>query len=201
MKFEELEARAIKTAAHIPLILRLDETGSPRRWMGWQEAVTLHWNGKVSWEIGDPIVLHGGTSARTGLDSIFELKPILAIKDQAHRSKRTEPLLSNRILFKRDQYLCLYCGHEYPANKLTRDHIIPRSRGGKDIWSNVATACKGCNHRKADRTLDECKMDLLAVPYTPSRSMHMILSNRRIIADQMDYLKKTVTTYELTRLK
>ena len=72
---------------------------------------------------------------------------------------RVPAQLTQRNLFLRDRYTCQYCGRlrkdldekEY----LTRDHIIPVARGGKDSWTNVVTACKKCNNIKADYLLSE----------------------------------------------
>ena len=84
--------------------------------------------------------------------------------------------------------LCLYCGNAYPRSTLTRDHVQPVSKGGRDIWENVVTACYHCNSRKGNRTPQQAGMPLLAVPYRPSWIEHLILSNRNILADQMAFL-------------
>ena len=97
--------------------------------------------------------------------------------------------MNNHELFRRDDNLCLYCGREYPEFGLTRDHVIPLSRGGRDIWSNVVTACKACNTRKGGRTPEQARMPLLAIPYVPNWAEFLALSNRRILADQMAFLK------------
>ena len=55
--------------------------------------------------------------------------------------------LTNENLFLRDGYKCVYCGKE-SENGLTRDHVIPSSKGGKDVWENVVTACEPCNLMK-----------------------------------------------------
>lgn len=75
--------------------------------------------------------------------------------------------LSRRALFQRDNFSCQYCG-EKPA-KLEVEHIVPRSKGGRNRWENVTTACRDCNARKRDRTPDEAGMKLLSKPYAPSR--------------------------------
>ena len=96
--------------------------------------------------------------------------------------------LTNAALFARDQHLCLYCGRHFHRQSLTRDHVLPISRGGRDIWENVVTACFACNSRKGGRTPAQASMPLLAVPYRPSWIEHLILSNRNILADQMAFL-------------
>lgn len=80
---------------------------------------------------------------------------------------------SNHNLFDRDGRRCLYCGRteaqvRRAGSKLTRDHVMPLSRGGLDVWRNVVTACEPCNNLKADRTPDEAGMPLLAEPRTPT---------------------------------
>ena len=80
---------------------------------------------------------------------------------------------SNHNLFDRDGRRCLYCGRseaqvKRTGHKLTRDHVMPVSRGGQDVWRNVATACEPCNNLKANRTPDEAGMPLLAEPRTPT---------------------------------
>lgn len=74
------------------------------------------------------------------------------------------PLFSKRNVLKRDKYTCQYCGNQ---KDLTIDHVIPKSRGGTTCWENVVAACQQCNHRKADKMLDEVKMPLKRVPSKP----------------------------------
>ena len=54
------------------------------------------------------------------------------------------------------------------------------------------TACRACNQRKDDRTLQELGWTLLALPYEPNRAEGLILANRRILADQMAFLCERV---------
>lgn len=74
---------------------------------------------------------------------------------------------SRENVFARDNYTCQYCGKKLPANELTLDHVFPKSRFGADIWENIATCCKECNQKKADRTPKEAKMKLLKRPCRP----------------------------------
>ena len=173
----------------IPSILKLDTGGLPVSWITWQSAATLYARERVVWEAGkERFVLRGGICARTGLQSKLEIGSIIAVGDRSRRFEKGVPLLTNRTLFQRDHNLCLYCGHQFPASQLTRDHVIPVSRGGLCIWENCVTACKNCNQKKDDRTPQEAGMQLIAVPYTPNLAEYLILSNRRILADQMEFL-------------
>jgi len=175
----------------LPLILRLDVTGRPVRWVPWQEAVCLYTRDRVAWTAGEhTFALHGGYSRVTGVQTVIEVNSIIAVRGEYRRSfSRMVPPLNNRALFRRDRHTCMYCGLEHPDQELTRDHVVPMSRGGRDGWSNVVTACKRCNAHKGRRTPDEAHMPLLAVPYAPNMAEYLVLRNRRILADQMEFLK------------
>lgn len=69
----------------------------------------------------------------------------------------------NRI-YKRDSHQCVYCGS---SKNLTLDHVLPKSRGGKNDWNNLVTSCFKCNLKKADRTPEEAKMTMLRKPFEP----------------------------------
>ena len=175
----------------LPRVLSLDAHGRILDWMHWQDAVCLYVRGAVAWTLGDPCLsVHGGTSRASGLQSIIEPHPIVAARSHARvQALPPSPALTNTALFARDANLCLYCGKEYGRHSLTRDHVMPVSRGGRDVWENVVCACFHCNSRKGGRTPQQAGMPLLAVPYRPSWVEHLILSNRHILADQMAFLK------------
>ena len=82
-----------------------------------------------------------------------------------------------------------------PPDLLTREHIVPTSRGGADAWMNCITACRGCNGRKGSRLLHEARMELLYLPYIPTLHEDMILRGRRILADQMEFLLASVPSH------
>ena len=171
-------------------VLSLDATGRILDWISWQDAVCLYVREAVAWTLGEPcLAVHGGRCRATGQQSILRLHSIVASRGQArHGHAASAPALTNAALFARDRYLCLYCGEHHGRGLLTRDHVLPISRGGRDRWENVVTACIGCNVRKGSRTPAEAAMPLLAVPYRPSWVEHLILSNRNILADQMEFL-------------
>lgn len=76
----------------------------------------------------------------------------------------TKIVLSRRNIMKRDGNRCQYCGI---GRNLTIDHVLPRSRGGKDTWENLVTACDECNVQKGNRTPGEAGMPLKKKPYRP----------------------------------
>ena len=178
-------------------ILILDQGGQPMRWGSAELAITYHAKNLVAWQIGDEthLTFRGGENRVTGETSRILTAPIIAIKGESvaagKRMKRV-PTLTNRELFARDRWTCAYCGGVFSELRLTRDHVIPTSRGGLDVWTNVVTACERDNHKKDDRLLEEVGMELLFVPYTPNRAEHLILKSRRILPVQAEYLAQFI---------
>lgn len=189
------ETAAAPQRGALPLILTIDTNGIPHRWITWQHACFYYAKNQIAWSAGEhAFTVNGGINRVSGERSSITASSIIAIRGKAMalRAFGQVPPLNNRELFHRDRYLCAYCGHILPGAKLTRDHIIPFSRGGKDTWMNVVTACRGCNERKSDRTPEIAHMELLYLPYIPNRAEYLILTNRRILADQMEFLVRHV---------
>lgn len=68
-------------------------------------------------------------------------------------------------IYKRDNHECVYCGSK---KQLTLDHVIPKSRGGRNEWTNLVTCCFKCNLKKGNKTPEEAKMTMKEKPYVPS---------------------------------
>lgn len=169
-------------------ILRLDKAGSPVAWLTWQECASLLVREQVVWSLGSVVKTIRGGYDRRGQRSSLDLPSIVACDGQIEK-RRFAPPFSNSLLFARDQYHCLYCGSRFRAGELSRDHILPVSKGGKDSWTNCVTACRRCNNRKADRTPEQAGMELLAIPFVPNRHEYFYLANRNVLADQMEFLR------------
>ena len=171
-----------------PLVLTVDLAGLPQAWVDLEEAVTYHAKLMVAWSVGGIVREFRGGWQRNGTRSRIATKSILAIKGSAGRPLSHVPGLTNPMLFARDRHVCAYCGVRHLSRDLSRDHVVPVSRGGRDSWTNSVTACRSCNTRKGNRAPELAGMPLLYVPYVPNRHEHFILRNRRILADQMEYL-------------
>ncbi len=108
-----------------------------------------------------------------------------------HVPRRFRRQVTNTFLFARDDYTCLYCGRHRRELRgrqfLTRDHIIPVSRGGENHWDNVATACSPCNNRKGDRTPFEAGMPLLADAREPDY-VQLVWAVRRLTDTQARWI-------------
>lgn len=109
-----------------------------------------------------------------------------------HVPRRFRRQVTNTFLFARDRYRCQYCGRTAaelrPRESLTRDHLIPMSRGGTNDWTNVVTACSPCNTRKGNRMPEEIGMHPLAAPVEP-HFVHLSWAVRRLTPTQSKYIK------------
>ena len=76
----------------------------------------------------------------------------------------TKVVLSRRNIMRRDKFSCQYCAKK---SELTIDHVLPKSRGGRDQWENLVTACEKCNVKKGNKTPKEAQMPLMRKPYRP----------------------------------
>ncbi len=180
-------------------ILTLDIAGNPCAWATKRQAISMVAGDRVLAGLGEnEFTYYGGVNRLSGNRSFVVVNSILLTKERVTKRRTSRdyaPPLTNKALFARDQYLCLYCGEEHGPSNLTKDHIIPSSRGGKNIWSNCATACRKCNEQKGNSTPEEWGRLLLAVPFVPNWAEYLYLKNsQRIIADQMDFLKARFQT-------
>lgn len=171
-------------------ILKLSGQGLPQSWISLEEAVLHYAADQVRWEMGSTVaVFHGGHNARTGLQSVITVNSIIGTQGVPGVNLFDMRLaVTNHKLFQRDRNLCAYCGDHFLDEYLTREHIVPVSKGGPDTWMNLVTACRACNHRKGNRTPERAGMPLLYTPYAPSLWEDFILRNRRILVDQMAFL-------------
>jgi 5-methylcytosine-specific restriction endonuclease McrA len=100
--------------------------------------------------------------------------------------------VTNTFLFARDDYRCQFCGRTGVDLRhrecLTRDHLVPISRGGTNEWTNVVTACSTCNTRKGNRLPDECRMPPLRPPVEP-HFVHLTWAVRRLTPVQSRYIR------------
>lgn len=109
-----------------------------------------------------------------------------------HVPRKFRRQVTNTFLFARDHYRCQYCGRPSfelkPREALTRDHLIPLSRGGSNEWTNVVTACSSCNTRKANRLPSEIGMHPMSTPVEP-HFVHLSWAVRRLTPAQARYIR------------
>jgi len=116
---------------------------------------------------------------------------VIRLKRFVHVPRRFRRQVTNTFLFARDGYRCQYCGRHKGQLRgrefLTRDHVLPLSRGGENSWDNVATACSACNNRKASHLPEEIGMHLLHKPAEPNY-VELVWAVRRVTQVQAKYI-------------
>src|SRR5881396_1099339 len=122
----------------------------------------------------------------------FPKPAIIRLVKFVHVPRRFRRQVTNTFLFARDGYRCQYCHRGQLELRLreclTRDHLVPMSRGGDNAWTNCVTACSSCNTRKGDRLPLECGMHPLHTPVEP-HFVHLAWAVRRLTAPQAKYIR------------
>ncbi len=141
--------------------LVLNASYQPVKLISWQKALCLWFQGKVE------VLEYHESSARSASHS-FRLPSVMRLKRYVQPLGRTTRLkFSRENIYLRDNYTCQYCAKPFSAKELTLDHVVPASKFGRKDWTNVVTACRSCNHRKANRTPLGAGMPLLNEPRIP----------------------------------
>ena len=96
----------------------------------------------------------------------MKLPSVISLKEYVPAARKVPFTRFN--VFLRDLFTCQYCGENLPSQRLTFDHIVPRSRGGHTTWNNVVAACSPCNLRKGNLTPNEAKMWPSQMPFQPT---------------------------------
>jgi 5-methylcytosine-specific restriction endonuclease McrA len=122
------------------------------------KALTLVWR-----RVAEVLELDRGHLVRTPRFE-FEVPSVIRLTHYIDVRARQNRVTNRHRILARDHYRCQYCGKRGTAFDLTLDHILPRSRGGRTVAENLATACRACNNRKSDRTPEEARMPLLTNP-------------------------------------
>ena len=151
-------------------VLVLDVGMRPLRVEHWQRAICDFFLGKVE------VLEYSKDRTIQGVSRAWPMPSVVRVLHNFKRDK-IRVKFSRLNIYTRDGFRCQFCGLRFPSEELTFDHVIPRSRGGKTTWENIATACVGCNKAKSDRTPAEAKMRLLRLPrkpvYLPAMSVKM----------------------------
>ena len=140
-------------------VLVLNQTFEALHVCSARRAVILLFTGKAE-RVEDTARIARSPSVTLVLPSVIRL----------HRYVRRPVLptisFNKKNIIKRDAYTCQYCGRN-GGERMTIDHVIPKSLGGRTVWENVVSACRACNLRKGNKSLNEAGMRLLRKPTRP----------------------------------
>jgi 5-methylcytosine-specific restriction endonuclease McrA len=130
--------------------------------VNWKRAMCLVAKGKVQ------VLKHSEKIVRSAEGLVIKVPAVMKLIKLIRILYKNRVPFSKRNVLVRDGFKCAYCGNS--RERLTIDHIIPKSRGGKANFENCVSSCKPCNNRKGDRTPSEAKMYLRTRPYQPTIS-------------------------------
>jgi len=140
-------------------VLLLNTNYAPLAVCSAKRAICLYYLDKVDVLEFYPEAVHAPSLALS-LPSVIRLKNYI-------RYNSMSVILSRKNIILRDNHTCQYCGTK--TGPLTIDHVIPKERGGGDLWDNLVAACPACNRRKGNRTPEEANMPLRKKPVRPNR--------------------------------
>ena len=138
------------------------------------------------------VIEEDGTRAFRSVSDRYPFPLVIRLVRYVHVPRKFRRQVTNTFLFARDGYACQYCGRHKRTLRnrefLTRDHVLPVSRGGGNAWANVVTACSSCNHRKGDRLPAEAGLRLLSRPGEPNY-VELVWAVRRVTPTQAKYIR------------
>lgn len=163
--------------ADVTRALVLNATFEPLSVVSWRRAVCLVLGEKAEVVADDGNVIR---SERLSVKApmVIRLRYVVKVPYNRHTA------MSRRAVFARDGHRCGYCGA--PADSI--DHVVPRSRGGSNVWENVIAACRACNLRKRDRTPEEAGMRMSSVPRAPRELSWIVYSVPRVPEEWKPFL-------------
>ena len=146
-------------------VLVLNTTFLPINICSWRRAIVLLFKGKADGIENSKKKINSG---KYTLPLVIKLKDYVPVPYNG-------VVFTRKNIFLRDNYTCQYCGR---TGNLTIDHIIPKSKGGEDIWENVVACCIRCNNKKSDRLPEEEGMKLIGTPYKPPSSLYLQITRQ-----------------------
>lgn len=160
-------------------VLVLNQNYEPLNICNVRRAMIMVITGKAEVLEQNGLVLHT-------IDEDFRAPSVIRLATLIRRP-RPQVKLTRREIFIRDNYTCQYCGIQ--TRDLTIDHVMPRSRKGGHTWENLVSACKGCNHRKGGKTVQEARMQLLRDPFRPRAGLYYTIQRKLNQSLQEEWLK------------
>lgn len=139
-------------------VLVLNYSYEPLHFTNARRAITLILTGKAEPIEPSPRVVRSPSTT-------FNLPAVIRLAVFIRKPFLDRVAFNKKNILRRDGYTCQYCNRR--GERLTIDHVIPRSRGGTTCWTNVVAACLRCNLKKGNRFLEEAGMRLLREPVHP----------------------------------
>lgn len=146
--------------------------------VSFKRALVLVMNQKAS------VIAADGDHPVLGLTEEWDRPSVIILRRYVRVPSGRSVPVSRRGVLRRDSNRCGYCGN----HASTIDHILPRSRGGKDSWENLAACCLKCNNLKSDRTPQEMGWTLRSTPKAPHGLSWMVRGIEREVPSWEEFL-------------
>jgi 5-methylcytosine-specific restriction endonuclease McrA len=162
------------------MTLKLDSAYKPIEIISWQDAISLVITGKA-YVVESYETLIRSAKEAWKVPAVIVLKQFIKLEYLSFSCTRKNILL-------RDDYTCQYCAKRFCSEKLTLDHVIPRSRNGQRSWTNIVAACQKCNQRKGNMLTHEVKMFPINKPIAPNRKFLIKFLSAKLKIDVKNYI-------------
>lgn len=126
-----------------------------------------------TWEDWAKLRLKDGEDSIHSVRQQFKIPEVILLTDY-DKMPRHQVQFSRRMIHKRDNWICQYCGQTVDSSEITIDHIVPRSKGGQTTWLNCISSCQKCNMKKGHRSLEEAHMKLIRQPKKPEFALFKV---------------------------
>jgi len=154
-------------------VILLNADYRPMGVIDWKKAIRLIFKKKVE------VLQYAETVIQTASKTITMLLPkLIRLLKFVRLLYRNKVPFNKRNVFVRDGFTCCYCGDK--SNKLSLDHVVPRSSGGLSTFENVVTACFSCNNRKDNKTPEKAGMFLKKRPFAPTVNEFMLIQIQKL---------------------
>jgi len=129
--------------------------------ISWRRAFSLIEKGKVE------IVHYTDKTVRNWQgDFEFRIPLVIRLVNFVKQVYARKLKFSKKYVKIRDSKTCMYCGAK--EKKMTIDHVVPISKGGKNTWENCVCCCHKCNNKKGNKLLQETDTRLKKLPHAPT---------------------------------
>ena len=144
----------------------------------------------VTWDEWITLPIRDGDNAVLTVRGAIRVPTVIVAVNYARVPKK-RPKLCAKTIRERDGNRCQYTGKLLRPDEGSLDHVLPRSRGGKDHWENLVWSDKSVNAKKGNRLPHEAGLKLLTVPRAPGElPVTALIRNNAGISDWNLFVKE-----------
>ena len=179
-------------------VLVLDSALQPVSIVPWQRAFCLLAAGEAHAEKRGKkkpeVLVYSLDGAVIGVKRDIRVPSVIQLGDMIPRWRQRVRFCRKNVIVGRDGCVCQYCDKRFPTERLTLDHVLPRTQKGQTTWENVVTCCTECNQRKAGRTPEQAGMKLKRKPKRPDTVLEVSIrmDKRQMPEEWKDYWDVTL---------